>query len=178
MKLHIAGFLGALLVGAIASGSDKLVQARQTFDDDPGWEGVNNRVAGENLPTIRQDVGWTGKGEIGGVVSRTRTPAYYAMKVPTPLSMAMAMSASGKIRVVPRGVIGGAYFGFFNAARQEWRPWSSMAVRIADAGGAQPLQPALVFDYMTGGWKAGGYDATVVPADDPPRREVRDGLSR
>jgi hypothetical protein len=45
--------------------------------------------------------------EIGGVISRTRTPAYYAMKIP-PLSMSTPMSASGKIRIMPTHEIGGA----------------------------------------------------------------------
>jgi hypothetical protein len=40
-----------------------------------------------------------------------------------------------------------------------------MAVRITDMGGSGTLYPVLVFDYMTGGWKAGGYDIIGIPAD-------------
>src|SRR5688572_28327847 len=73
----------------------------------------------------------SGAGEIGGIVTRSRTPAWYGMKI-APLSFDDAFSASGRLVVMPSAKFGGACFGFFNSARQEWRPWSSMAVRLRD----------------------------------------------
>jgi hypothetical protein len=152
--------LSLLLMLSIPVSADELVQVHQSFDDDPGWEAINNRIVAEDPPTVRQDFGWR-KGEIGGVVSRSRTAAYYAMKV-GPLSLAAKMSAAGKIRVMPTTAMGGAYFGFFNSTRQEWRPWSSMAVRINDG---DPHQPLMMYDFMTGGWHAGGFTVDPILAD-------------
>jgi hypothetical protein len=149
-----------------------LVQLRASFDTNPGWEAVNNRVVATGGPVIRQEFGWSrtahtgAPGEIGGTVWRSRTPAYYAQKLDPPLTMETPLSASGKIAVSPIAqAVGGAYFGFFNSQRQEWRPWSSMAVRVGDTGGGGNLTPLLTYDYMTSGWKAGGYDTVPIPAD-------------
>src|SRR5689334_19241185 len=112
-------------LGAFA---DDLVQVNQDFSADPRWEGLNNRVVADDGPTIKQDFGWkssAGSGEIGGTIWRSRTPAWYAMKV-GPFSFDDKLSASGQIAVKPANRVDGFYFGFFNAQRQEWRPWSSM----------------------------------------------------
>lgn len=158
--------------GGAARDAGELVKVRASFDADPGWEAVNNRVVATGCPTVRQDFGWSptaqtgARGEIGGTVWRSRRPAYYAMRLDPPLTMEMPLSASGKIVVkAVNRTTGGAYFGFFNSRRQEWRPWSSMAVRVADARGDGPLVPLLIYDYMTSGWKAGGYDTVPIPAD-------------
>jgi hypothetical protein len=154
---------------------DELVQVKQDFSSDPHWEGLNNRVVCDNCPTIHQDFGWHAKaqsgrdaGAIAGTIWRSRTPAYYAMKV-GPFSFNHELSASGQIAVMPAQRIDGFYFGFFNAARQEWRPWSSLAVRIGDirSQGTPPLAEVIV-DYMSQGWKAGGFNAGLMPADGKP----------
>lgn len=157
---------------AASETTEKLVQVENAFDRDPGWEAYHNRVVATDGPTIHQDFGWSrgthvgGAGAIGGTVWRTRKPAYYAQRLEPPLTMEQPLSASGKIAVrAIDGRVGGVQFGFFNSRRQEWRPWSSMAVRVSDTEGDRPLAPQLMFDYMTAGWKAGGYDVTTLPAD-------------
>src|SRR5438045_2764283 len=116
-------FLCAL--GTSIWASDDAVRVHQDFSSDPKWEGVNNRVEAEDPPTITQNFGYR-DGKIGGVIWRSRTPAWYAMKV-GPFSFDDALTASGTIVIPPRRHHGeGAYFGFFNSTRQEWRAWSSM----------------------------------------------------
>src|SRR4051812_28777255 len=74
----------------------------QNFDADPNWEGVNNRLTREHYPTIIQNFGYSSdtnvagreKGEIGGAITRSNTPAYYAMKV-DPVTLEKPLSASG-----------------------------------------------------------------------------------
>src|SRR5438128_2120058 len=57
----------------------------ESFDRDPGWEGHNNRIVPDRVPTITQNFGYTttnfaGKatGELGGQVTRASEPAFYA----------------------------------------------------------------------------------------------------
>jgi hypothetical protein len=153
-----------------------LLQVKQDFTRDPHWEGMNNRIIADNCPTIHQDFGWAALGKqgansgaISGTVWRSRTPAYYAMKV-GPLSFDSELSASGLISVPPANRMDGFYFGFFNAARQEWRPWSSLAVRIGEIRSHNPESAEVIVDYMSQGWKAGGYTVGLMPVDGKPHR--------
>src|SRR5687767_14078549 len=73
----------------------------QTFDTDPGWIGVNNRVVPAEYPTVVQDFGYsrtnhagTSPGEMGGVVTRAATPAYYGDKIGA-LTLDEKLTASG-----------------------------------------------------------------------------------
>ena len=164
---------------ACADKTIPIVQITQNFDEDPGWEGVNNRVEAENDgPTIKQDFGYkpnphagagAPRGEIGGVIWRTRTPAYYAMKL-KPLGLSNAISASGKLVIMPGKHDGEAYVGFFNSTRQGWRPWNSMALRIGRLQSADPPALKTDLDYMSATWKAGGFETGSVPADGKPHQ--------
>jgi hypothetical protein len=81
------GLVLATLGIASAEERGKLVQVGQDFSTDPGWEGLTNRVECSDCPAITQDFGWspttpaaTSPGEIGGVIWRSTTPAWYAMR--------------------------------------------------------------------------------------------------
>ena len=50
---------GIVLTRSWAESSDPLVQVREDFSRDPGWEGVNNRIVGVDGPTVNQNFGWT-----------------------------------------------------------------------------------------------------------------------
>jgi|GEM_PF-1631952 len=121
------------------SGKSDIATIRQDFSKDPGWEGMNNRVQCENCPTITQDFGWKptnhngdGVGEIGGIIWKSTTPAYYAMPI-SPFSFKDKLTASGKIAVIAPPEEGfGFYIGFFNSERQGWRVWSSCGFRIGE----------------------------------------------
>jgi len=153
-----------------------LLQVHRDFTSDPGWEGVNNRVIGENCPTVSQDFGWTptnysggGGGEIGGTIFQSRTPAWYGMALGRPLSFHDRFSASGRIAIIPlEGTVpsGAAYLGFFNSTRQGWRPWNSTAIRITCV---RPDRATFGVDAMTALWNGDGYQTEIViPADGKP----------
>lgn len=153
---------------AIGQSAD-LVQVREDFTADPGWEGMNNRIRASNPPRIEQDFGWSptrrtggAGGELGGTIWRSRTIAYYALPIGKPLTFKDKFSASGKITLMHADKVGGAYIGFFNHARQEWRPWSSMAFRLGDYPGGAEFH----LDYMTAKWRANGVRLPLIlPAD-------------
>lgn len=117
----------------------KIAEVYQNFSKDPGWEGLNNRVECKNPPLITQNFGWaptnrtgSGPGEIGGIIWRSTTPAYYAMPL-GPLSFKDKFAASGKIALIAPPEEGwGFYIGFFNHYRQGWRVWSSCGFRMGE----------------------------------------------
>ncbi len=186
--LVLAGALTWSLTGTMAQGD--LVVVHNDFTSDPGWEGVNNRVVGESCPLAAQDFGWSptsycggGVGEIGGTIFQSRTPAWYGTALNRPLSLRDELSASGRIAIMPvppEQPAGAAYIGFFNSARQEWRPWNSVAIRISYEGvrvigPPQGRRPAdgesviFILDYMTAAWNGGGSESDLfVPADGQP----------
>jgi hypothetical protein len=153
----------------VARGASDLVQVREDFSADPGWEGMNNRVEATDPPTIDQNFGYSADkpGVIGGKIWRSRTIAYYALPTGKPLTFRDKFSASGTVTLMPQHKTGGAYIGFFNHERQEWRPWSSMAFRLGDyLDGAE-----IHVDYMSATWRAGGARLPdILPADGKPHR--------
>src|ERR1041385_3676696 len=95
--------LTAFLAGEGISGAagDPSVIKTKSFDRDPNWEGFNNRITPEKIPTIVQDFGYSDsnfagkeRGEIGGQVWRAAEPAFYADKIP-PRTLNDKLTASG-----------------------------------------------------------------------------------
>ncbi|MFC2084361.1 hypothetical protein ACFLS9_04825 [Bacteroidota bacterium] len=135
--------------------SKDIITIAENFDEDPGWENVNNRIDCDDCPERMQDFGWaptnhtgSGPGEIGGTIWKSTTPAYYALPLGTPLTFKDPFSASGKIAVIaPKEEGFGFYFGFFNHERQGWRVWSSCGVRI---GKVKNRIARFHLDYKTG----------------------------
>src|SRR2546421_2364558 len=87
----VATALGLLLSGAVGWAQERTAAPTiktEHFDHDPGWESLNNRVQPKHVPTVTQDFGYRpgGKdgqtsGAIGGRVTRSSKPAYYADKI-------------------------------------------------------------------------------------------------
>ena len=84
----------------------QLVQIKENFSQDPGWDHYQNRIIGTDMPKVIQDFGWrptrytgNGPGEIGGRVENSRRQAYYALPLGRPFSFDDKLSASGKIAV-------------------------------------------------------------------------------
>ena len=132
-------------------------ERRQSFDRDPGWEGVNNRAAAREPRVVRQDFGHspvtshTGPGgEVGGLVTAAAETAYYALKIP-PKTLNDPLTASGTF--TPRGRVFHVLLAFFNADTvNEWRTPNSLALRLNGRG---DVFYAYV-EYCTGRWRAGG----------------------
>jgi hypothetical protein len=114
----------------------------EQFDEAPAnWEGINNRNTNFPLRTVTQDFGYAtsarhignGSGEVGGKINPAGEEAYYAYRLPKPLTLDDPVSASGKMLVKP----GPGHFllGFFNAATlNEWRTPNTLVVRINGRG--------------------------------------------
>jgi hypothetical protein len=141
----------------------------ETFDADPGWEGVNNRTARRLEPVdVRQDFGYSrskhaggGIGEMGGVVTPTGEPAYYG-KVFERVTLADALSASGRLSC-PDGEFH-LLLGFFNARTiNEWRTPNTIAIRLNGRGD----HFYAYVEYCTAKWRAGG-DTTPFPSREDP----------
>jgi hypothetical protein len=157
-------FVTAILVPALAWGQK---EKTESFDRDPGWEGVNNRPRQEAV-AIKQDFGWSqtdhagALGEIGGLVTAAGEAAYYGL--PTgPHTLADKLTASGTIYVGP----GGSHLlvGFFNKDTVgAWRTPNTLALRINGRGDDHFYA---YVEYCTSKWRAGG-DTTPFP------RETRD----
>lgn len=143
----------------------QLVQIRQDFSRDPGWDHYQNRIAGTQMPRILQDFGWrrtnhtgSGPGEIGGRVENSRRQAYYALPLGKPLSFDDEISASGKLALRHIGLRGVGYIGFFNSKRHTWRVWSSLAFRIWEEDGLGQV----MFDWMSSDWQARGAETAIL----------------
>jgi hypothetical protein len=118
----------------------------EAFDKDPGWEGHNNRIVPEHVPTVTQDFGYgntnfAGKaaGELGGQVTRAAEPAFYADKI-GPVTLDEKLSASGTFAVTKTSPGGGIFFGFFRAEQPGGggRPTGSLGLDMdCERGGAR-----------------------------------------
>src|SRR5205085_8720766 len=127
-----------LLSALLAAAQDPAKLKTETFDKDPGWEAFNNHIVPEKVPTVVQDFGYSpthfaGKeaGEVGGRVTRTMKPAYYAAKI-EPKTLNDKLSASGAFVITHATAGGGLFFGWFNAKQPEGagRPMGSLGLHI------------------------------------------------
>ena len=130
----------------------------ESFDrEPPNWEGINNRNRFFEAKTVHQDFGFSATtshaggrtGEIGGRINPAGEAAYYAYRLPKPLSLDSPMSAEGRL-FVPQGS-GHCLFGFFNAnTLNEWRTPNTMVARINGRGEAFHCH----LEYCTARWRA------------------------
>jgi hypothetical protein len=116
------------------------------FDKDPGWEGHNNRIVPERMPTVTQDFGYSrtnfagrAGGELGGRVTRAAEPAYYADRI-GPVTLDDRLAAAGTFAITETTGSGGVFFGFFRAEQPgaAGRPISSLGLDFdCEKGGAR-----------------------------------------
>src|SRR5436190_11319962 len=104
-----------------AEGAEAPDLKHESFDRDPGWEALNNHTELKSVPVVKQDFGYSatnfaGKaaGEVGGAVTRTTRPAYYAAKL-APKTLDDRLSASGTFAITVCHPGAGLFFGFFNS---------------------------------------------------------------
>src|SRR5688572_10705407 len=130
----------------------------ETFDRDPGWDGVNNRSAHTKPPrTVRQDFGYSrtnhcggnGAGEVGGFVTPAAEAAYYAAPIAT-ATFGDKLTASGTF-ACPDGEFH-LLLGFFNSGTvNEWRTPNTIALRLNGRG-----KTFLAYtEYLTSKWRIG-----------------------
>lgn len=143
----------------------------ESFDSDPGWEGVNNRSAREREPVlIRQDFGFsagtshaggTAAGEMGGFISPAGEAAFHG-KVIEPTSLDHPLTASGTMMIGAGGTH--LLLGFFNHIMlNEWRTPNTIAMRINGRGN----HFFAYVEYCTAKWRAGGDTMPFPHTTDP-----------
>lgn len=128
-------FILSIAGGAIAADSVKT----ESFDRDPGWEGFNNHIVPERVPTVAQNFGYSAttnlagktKGEIGGTVVRASKPAYFGERI-APKTLNDKLSASGTFAMTKSTSGGGMFFGWFNSHQQgaNGRPVGSIGLEL------------------------------------------------
>jgi RNA polymerase sigma factor (sigma-70 family) len=109
----------------------------QHFDHDPGWEGFNNRIVPVRIPTVTQGFGYSAtnhagkeKGEIGGRVTRSTTPAYYADRIGVK-TLNDKLTASGSFALTSTSGNSAVFFGWFNAVQPGGgRPINSLGLYL------------------------------------------------
>jgi hypothetical protein len=146
---------------------------RESFDRDPGWEAVNNRVVAERIPTVTQGFGYSpthfaGKerGEIGGRVTRSTTPAFYAEPIPV-RGLADPLHAAGTFALTATSGKSEVFFGWFKADQPGGgRPMNSLGLYLEGEGKGARLAVRLV----AGTNRACGIPVT--PNRDSPNRST------
>src|SRR5262249_45287421 len=120
--MHICSWgvlLGVLTLSLPARGAERTTLVHESFDTDPKWEGQHNRLVPDPPPVTRQHFGWSetnhaggkAKGEIGGRVQRSATPATYAMAI-DPVTFNDRLHASGRFAVTQDDGASGVLFGW------------------------------------------------------------------
>jgi hypothetical protein len=149
-----------LLAFVLCIAASAAAQRAQSFDSDPHWDALNNRLVPEPAPMTRQSFGYRdskhaggGAGEIGGWVCRSTTLASYAKPIP-PRTLNDKFSASGKFAVTDDKGGSGVLFGWFNANSRGWRTPNSIVFRLDGNGGKYWV----FFEYGTQNRKTGGGD--------------------
>lgn len=138
----------------------------ESFDRDPGWEGINNRSAQKRQAIkTRQDFGYSpgsrhaggqAVGEIGGYISPAGEAAFYGKQL-TSTSFEKPLKASGVLSISPGGTH--LLLGFFNSHTvHEWRTPNTVALRLHGRG----ENFFAYVEYCTSKWRAGG-DTTPFP---------------
>ncbi len=125
-------------------------QRTQSFDNDPGWDALNNRIVPDLVRTATQDFGYSAtnfagkeKGEIGGKVWRSTTPASYAAEIPAK-TLNDKLSASGTFALTATSGSSGAFLGFFNDAQTGGGRQDTLGFRFAGEGSGARLTLQLV----------------------------------
>jgi hypothetical protein len=129
--------MGPSTCPAESAGAPPLIQKKASFDSDPGWECLNNRMTSSSAPyEVTQKFGYSptthftgGKdGEIGGKITRASRLASYAAPL-APLTLNDTITASGTFTFTATTSSAGIFVGFFNDNQPEVaRPTNSLGM--------------------------------------------------
>ncbi|MBL8827314.1 MAG: hypothetical protein JNM18_10030, partial [Planctomycetaceae bacterium] len=126
-QLRTHGWLSTCLLIGLAWSAQVTAQTpikthTETFDRDPNWEAVRNRIVPSKPLIVKQDFGYSltnhagqAVGELGGTIQRSTTPASYAASLAPALSLRDKLTASGSFAFTGASPGAGVFFGFFNS---------------------------------------------------------------
>jgi hypothetical protein len=123
------------------------------FDRDPGWEGHNNRIVPKKVLMVKQDFGYSPtniagkeKGEVGGAIQRSTTPASYAVTLMPAKTLNDKLTASGSFAITASQGGAGVFFGFFNSQQPggSGRPIGSLGLDFDFEGKGGRLATRLI----------------------------------
>jgi len=135
-----------LLAASTAFGETRVAN----FDHDPQWEGLRNtfdalRSKKKSGLGVEQDFGFSltnfasaEKGEMGGTIQRSVTPAYYAATI-APKTLDDPLRASGTFAMTDVHGSAGIFFGWFNSDHPGGGRLSALGFHLAGAGGGARL---------------------------------------
>jgi hypothetical protein len=118
---------------AAAPPGDASAMKSESFDRDPGWDALNNRILPKKPRQVTQDFGYDAKtSDIGGRITRAIKPASYAAALDKPKTLNDKFSASGTFYLTQTTSGGGVFFGWFNSKQREGtgRPANSLGFEI------------------------------------------------
>ncbi|MBS0261584.1 MAG: hypothetical protein JSS02_06460, partial [Planctomycetes bacterium] len=170
--LAVAAWLSGHTLAQVSRGAETNGKTTtETFDRDPGWDGVNHRSAQSREPVVvRQDFGFSPAtrhaggsdvGEVGGFISPAGEAAFYGQVIEK-AQFDQPLRAQGKLCVGRGGTH--VLLGFFNAESvNEWRTPNSLALRLNGRG----EKFFAYVEYCTSKWRAGG-DTVPFPSRTDP----------
>ncbi len=155
LRVVMTFVLAVLTPAGFAGAGEPPGREGERFDQDPKWESHRSHLIPDPAPMVRQNFGWRNtnhakgeqRGEIGGWIQRSITPAFYAKKI-EPKTFEDKMSASGKFAVTKNEGNSGSLFGWFNESSKGWRTPNSLVMRI-DGNGPNYW---LLIEYGTRHW--------------------------
>lgn len=135
-------FWAVIISGYEIAAVEPPIQRKESFDTDPGWQALGNRLLPDSLPSVKQEFGHSptqfagGKqsGEFGGRVHRSTASASYYRNI-VPLTLDDSFSASGRFSVREAAGSSGVMLGWFHDSSRGWRTPNSVAMRIDGNGG-------------------------------------------
>jgi len=146
-----------VLLAASCPSTNCSILRTENFTTEPNWIGMGNRYS-PGCREVIQDFGYSDTdycggqvGEVGGQISRSVTPAYYATPIEEK-TLDDTLDASGRI-VLVKDMDGGCFIGWFNHRRQGWRPFSFLGFRLDGRN--------VYLCYTTRTWRAQGLGTEV-----------------
>jgi len=169
---RIAATVLVLVFQAGLMAEDNITEIHEDFTHNPKWDSHNNRPDPSVCTMKVQNFGYSPTahaggytGEIGGIISRSLTPASYTCKIPV-RTLKDPLRASGRFSVTASSSNSGAMVGWFNHNSRGWRTPNSLVFRID----TEEDKFRVLFEYGTQTWKTGGgqtfagpYQTTLTP---------------
>ena len=123
----------------------------ESFDKDPAWDALQNRIKPRPGKTVKQDFGYRAdtnfagksKGEIGGTIWRSMIPASYAATI-EPRTLSDKLHASGTFAITATAGSSGGFFGWFKAGEADAGRQNSLGFRFAGEGSGARITFQLV----------------------------------